>query len=183
MKRKSLTIALAALLAGSMTFTSCIGSFGLTNKLLGWNNTIDSKFVNELVFIAFHIVPVYEIAILADILVINSIEFWTGDNPVADAGTVKNIETENGMYAIETTTNGYHIVKDGESAVDLVFDAEDSSWSVEADGVSQEILRYESNDKVVMYLPDGQEMEVSLDAAGVMAFQQVATNYSFYAAK
>lgn len=183
MKRKSLTIALAALMAGSMTFTSCIGSFGLTNKLLSWNHSIDSKFVNELVFIAFHIVPVYEIAILADALVINSIEFWTGDNPVADAGTVKNIETENGLYAIETTTNGYHIEKDGEEAVDLVFDTESNTWSVEADGKSQEILRYESNDKVVMFLPDGEEMEVSLDAAGVMAFQQVATNYSFFAAK
>ena len=30
-----------------------------------------------------YIIPVYEITQLADILVINSIEFWTGDNPIA----------------------------------------------------------------------------------------------------
>ena len=73
-------------------FSSCIGSFRLTNKLLAWNQTIDSKFVNELVFIAFCIVPVYPISAMADLIVINSIEFWSGENPVADTGKVKTIE-------------------------------------------------------------------------------------------
>lgn len=89
MKKKSLTLLVAATLASSVLFSSCIGSFGLSNKLLDWNRNIDSKFVNELVFVAFWIVPVYEISALADILVLNSIEFWSGSNPVADAGTVK----------------------------------------------------------------------------------------------
>ena len=93
MKKKSLTLLVAATLASSVLFSSCIGSFGLSNKLLDWNRNIDSKFVNELVFVAFWIVPVYEISALADILVLNSIEFWSGSNPVADAGTVKTIET------------------------------------------------------------------------------------------
>ena len=47
MKKKSLTLAVAATLAASMTFSSCIGSFGLTNKLLSWNQSINSKFVND----------------------------------------------------------------------------------------------------------------------------------------
>ena len=183
MKRKSFKAIMAIMLACSLSFTSCIGSFNLTNKLLAWNHTIDSKFVNELVFIAFHIVPVYEISILADILVLNSIEFWTGDNPIADAGTVKNVETESGFYAIETTIDGYHIEKDGEEAVDLIFNKENKSWSVEANGESTELLRFEEDDKVVMILPDGQEMTVEANAAGVMAFKQVANNYSFYAAR
>ena len=101
MKKKSLTLLVAATLASSVLFSSCIGSFGLSNKLLDWNRNIDSKFVNELVFVAFWIVPVYEISALADILVLNSIEFWSGSNPVADAGTVKTIETKDGTYAIE----------------------------------------------------------------------------------
>ena len=37
-----------------------------------------SKFVNELVFFAFWILPVYEVSGLADLLVLNSIEFWSG---------------------------------------------------------------------------------------------------------
>lgn len=171
-------------LASSLMFSSCIGSFGLTNKLLSWNKNIDSKFVNELVFIAFCIVPVYEISALADILVLNSIEFWSGSNPVADAGSVKNIETKDGHYAIETKKDGYHIQKEGEeNAIDLVFDEKTQTWSVEAEGESTKLLSFKNNDEVVMYLPNGNEMNVDLNQAGVMAFKQVAEGYSFYAAK
>ena len=42
--------------------------------MLEWNDQIGGKFVNELVFIAFWILPVYELSAMADILVINSIE-------------------------------------------------------------------------------------------------------------
>ena len=160
MKKKSLTLLLATTVASSILFSSCIGSFGLTNKLLTWNRSIDSKFVNELVFIAFWIVPVYEISALADVLVINSIEFWSGSNPVADVGNVKTIDGKDGVYTVETKVDGYHIQKEGdEKAVDLVFN------------------------EVVMYLPDGKEMNVELNQAGVLAFQQVADGYSYYAAK
>ena len=109
MKKKSLTLLVAATLASSVLFSSCIGSFGLSNKLLDWNRNIDSKFVNELVFVAFWIVPVYEISALADILVLNSIEFWSGSNPVADAGTVKTIETKDGTYAIEPSAGNKYL--------------------------------------------------------------------------
>lgn len=175
---------MATTLVSSILFSSCIGSFGLTNKLLDWNRNIDSKFVNELVFIAFWIVPVYEISALADVLVLNSIEFWSGSNPVADAGSVKTIEGKEGVYTVETKTDGYHIQKAGEDkAIDLVFDETDKSWSVEADGEAIKLLKFKDNDEVVMYLPDGKEMNVELNQAGVLAFRQVVDGYSFYAAK
>ena len=118
MKKKSLTVLVVTALASSMLFSSCIGSFGLFNRLLDWNKNIDNKFVNELVFVVF--LPVYSVAMLADGLVLNSIEFWSGTNPVADAGTVKKIETKDGTYAIETKQDGYHIQKEGEKdALDL----------------------------------------------------------------
>lgn len=184
MKKKGLTLLVATTLASSVLFSSCIGSFGLTNKLLDWNRNIDSKFVNELVFIAFWIVPVYEISALADVLVLNSIEFWSGSNPVADTGTVKTINGKDGVYTVETKTDGYHIQKEGEEkAIDLVFDETDKSWSVKADGEATKLLKFTDNDKVVMYLPDGKEMNVELNQAGVLAFRQVAEGYSYYAAK
>mgnify|MGYP001521307171 CR=1 FL=1 len=178
MKKKSLTLLLATTVASSILFSSCIGSFGLTNKLLTWNRSIDSKFVNELVFIAFWIVPVYEISALADVLVINSIEFWSGSNPVADVGNVKTIDGKDGVYTVETKVDGYHIQK-----VDLVFNEADQSWNVEANGESTKLLKFNGDDEVVMYLPDGKEMNVELNQAGVLAFQQVADGYSYYAAK
>ena len=184
MKKSNLNLAATVMICGAFLFSSCIGSFGLHSKLVSWNQGIGTKFVNELVFIAFWIVPVYEISALADILVLNSIEFWSGSNPVADTGTVKTIETKDGTYAIETKKDGYHIQKEGEEkAVDLVFNETDKSWSVEADGESTKLLKFTGDDEVVMYLPDGKEMNVELNLAGVLAFKQVAEGYSFYAAR
>ena len=95
--RKLKLSAACLILSGSLICSSCIGSFGLWSSLKDWNNNIGNKFVNEIVFLAFHIVPVYEVAYLADIIVLNSIEFWSGSNPLAEnIGTVKTIKGENG---------------------------------------------------------------------------------------
>ena len=69
--------------SGTILFSSCVGSFGLFNRISSWNQSVGNKFVNELVFLALNIVPVYGVAYLADALVINSIEFWSGSNPMA----------------------------------------------------------------------------------------------------
>ena len=44
MKKKSLTVLVVTALASSMLFSSCIGSFGLFNRLLDWNKNIDNTF-------------------------------------------------------------------------------------------------------------------------------------------
>ena len=182
--KKKLVVAAAVLLSGSLMFSSCIGSFGLTNKLFSWNKGVGEKWVNEVVFVAFCILPVYEVSLIADALVINSIEFWSGSNPVADVGNVKTIDGKDGVYTVETKVDGYHIQKEGdEKALDLVFNEADQSWNVEADGESTKLLKFNGNDEVVMYLPDGKEMKVELSQSGVLAFQQVANGYSYYAAK
>lgn len=120
--KKSKTFLVCATLSGSVLFSSCIGSFGLWNSLKDWNQGVSNKFVNELIFLAFHIVPVYEIAYLADVLVLNSIEFWSGSNPTASIGEVKTVQGENGEYLVKTNENGYTITKKGEDkSVDLVY--------------------------------------------------------------
>jgi len=88
MKKKLLNVGVILTVVAGLTLPSCIGSFALTNRLLAWNNSVGNKFVNELVFIAFCILPVYEVSALADLVVINSIEFWNGENPMA-CGTKK----------------------------------------------------------------------------------------------
>ena len=55
MKKGKLTL-VAAILSGSLLFSSCVGSFGLFNRLSSWNQGVGTKFVNELVFLAFNIV-------------------------------------------------------------------------------------------------------------------------------
>ena len=55
MKKFNLKMAATVMICGSFLFSSCIGSFGLHSKLVSWNQGIGTKFVNELVYLAFGI--------------------------------------------------------------------------------------------------------------------------------
>ncbi len=182
MKKRFLPVAIVLTLCGSMLTTSCIGSFALTNKLLSWNQQIDNKFVNELVFIAFWIVPVYEVAALADVLVINSIEFWSGDNPVA-CGT-KVIDGKDGRYIVECDGKGYTITSENDkSVVRLDFDKEDQSWSVALpNGESYELVTFIDETYVSVPGMDGSRNVVELSENGLMAYRQMM-NESLMAAR
>ncbi len=174
MKKKYLSVALVLTLTASMLTTSCIGSFSLTNKLLSWNKTISNKFVNELVFFAFWIIPVYEVSALADILVFNSIEFWSGNNPVATGKRV--IDGQDGRYIVECDGKGYTITSENDkSVVRLDFDSADRSWSVSANGgESYKLMTFIDDTHVNMISPDGTMQPVELSSEGVLAYQQSA---------
>jgi hypothetical protein len=76
---------LATLVVISFLFTGCIGSFVAFNKLRVWNqNVTDEKWVNEVVFLGLTFFFVYGLVSLADVIIFNSIEFWTGENPMAN---------------------------------------------------------------------------------------------------
>jgi hypothetical protein len=63
---------------------SCIGPNNAFNSILSWNSKAsDSKFVNELVFLGLNLIPVYPLALFGDMIVFNSVEFWTGNNWIA----------------------------------------------------------------------------------------------------
>ena len=172
MKKSKLTL-VAVVLSGSLLFSSCVGSFGLFNRLSSWNQGVGNKFVNELVFLAFNIVPVYGVAYLADALVINSIEFWSGSNPMANVGDVKKVKGENGNYMVKTLENGYSITKEGETAsMDLIYNKEANTWNVVANGESSELLKMNNDGTADLFLPNGEKMNVTLDAQGMMAARQ-----------
>ena len=182
MKKKYLSVAIVMALVGSMMFTSCIGSFSLTNKLLAWNNRIDNKFVNEVVFFAFWIIPVYEVAALADVLVINSIEFWSGSNPVA-SGT-KVIEGEDGRYLVECDGKGYTITSENDgSVVRLDFDVEEQEWSVTANGETHTLMTFVDDTHVKLPAPNGEFQIVELSETGVMAYSDLIKASTQYAMK
>lgn len=183
MKKNKLTL-VAIVLSGSFLFSSCVGSFGLFNRLSSWNQTIGTKFVNELVFLAFNIVPVYGVAYLADALVINSIEFWSGTNPMANIGDVKKVKGENGNYLVKTLENGYSITKEGETAsMDLIYDQEENTWNVVSNGESAELIKMNNNGTADLFLPNGERMNVTLDAQGMLAARQATQTNLMYAAR
>ncbi|MEQ1571753.1 MAG: DUF3332 family protein [Myxococcota bacterium] len=68
---------------GAATLSGCLGSFRLTHTVYAFNQGVsDSVVAREALFLGFLIVPVYPAALLADGIVLNTIELATGDNPV-----------------------------------------------------------------------------------------------------
>lgn len=181
MKKRIIPIALIAALSVPM-FTSCIGSFSLTNKLLSWNRTIDNKVVNEIVFLAFWILPVYEVSALADILVINSIEFWSGTNPMACGKKI--IDGHDGRYLVECDGKGYTVTSENDgSTVRLDFDMAQQTWSVALpDGESYEFMTFVDENHVKMPAADGKSVVVDLNDEGLLAYRAMADK-SLWAAR
>ncbi len=181
MKKFYLTVALVLTLSTSMMMTSCIGSFSLTTKLLSWNKTISNKFVNELVFFALWFVPVYEVASVADLLVLNSIEFWSGENPVACGSKV--IEGNDGKYLVECDGKGYTITSQNDgSVVRFDFDADSRTWSVVDDDHNYKLMTFIDDSHVEMLAPGGEMRMVELSQEGVWAYQAMV-NETLMAAK
>ena len=68
--------------------TACYGPFNLTKNVYHWNSSVkgtgevNDKWMKEFVFFGMIIVPVYMFSALLDAFIFNSIQFWSGDNPV-----------------------------------------------------------------------------------------------------
>lgn len=180
MKKTTLTVAIVCALMGSTLLPSCIGSFTLTNKLLAWNKQISNKFVNELVFFAFWILPVYEVSALADVVVLNSIEFWSGENPVASGSRI--IEGNDGKYLVSNDKDGYTIKNmTDNSEVRLNFHAESQSWAMLLpDGSEQIIFSFVDENHIALPTP-GSEIPtvVELSQSGLYAYQALASSGNF----
>lgn len=132
----------AVLLAATLLTSSCVGSFALFNKLAGWNKqATDNKFLNELIFIL--ISPAYAVCTFADVLVINSIEFWTGSNPMAQrVGETQEITGKDGkLYAVTTLRNGYKVKSPDGEVIKFKYDKKTNSWSKEEKGKIEELFR------------------------------------------
>lgn len=83
MRRTRRRLAALALVIASAS-SGCYGSFAITQEVYKRNRRVDGRAAREGVFIALILVPVYEVALLADMLVFNTIELISGDNPLVD---------------------------------------------------------------------------------------------------
>ena len=181
MKTKTLK-SLTLLMAGTMAVSSCIGSFGLFNKVLDWNKqATGNKFLNWLIFIV--ISPAYVLCGVADMIVINSIEFWSGTNPLAEnIGKTENIMGSDGkLYAVTTLEDGYEVKAPDGKIVNFKHNAEDDSWSMIQDGKTTKLLRIKDKETAEIYLKDGGRMDVSLDQQGMYNARMAVNGGIFFA--
>lgn len=132
-KRSLFAMAMGSLL---VTQTGCFGEFALVRKVYNWNEGLSSnKFVRTLVFYALNIIPVYGVASLVDVVVLNLIEFWSGSNPLAmnEGDHEMQLVTMKGdQYKIEATKDTFITTqltgrKAGEVRI-MKFDRCDNTW-------------------------------------------------------
>jgi hypothetical protein len=91
-------IAVTGLCSTLLVTTGCFGSFVTLSRLYHWNKTVDNnKWAQWGVFVATIIVPIYPSATLFDMIFTNSVEFWSGRNPMAaEANATRTISGDNG---------------------------------------------------------------------------------------
>jgi hypothetical protein len=66
-----------------LVFTGCMGTSGLTGKVKKFNlEVVEHRWAREGTFLALNILWVYRVCSILDLLVFNSIEFWSGENPI-----------------------------------------------------------------------------------------------------
>ena len=148
---------LVALLA---TTSACYGPFNLTRSVYKWNGNVkgsgevSEKWMKEIIFLALVILPVYQLSSLADAFIFNSIEFWTGQNPVKVS---------------QSPSNGTKTVRVGDLRTEVVLVSDGPSKRVEyrRDGVVVKTGKViEDGSRLKMIDEKGQELfsaEVSRD--------------------
>ncbi|MBQ9645977.1 MAG: DUF3332 domain-containing protein [Prevotella sp.] len=171
MKKISLKVSVV-LLAGAFVCSSCIGSFSLFNKYEKWQcNMTSNKMVNGIVGLILQpfCAPV---CCLVDAVVLNTIEFWSGSNPLA-SNTIQQVKGQDGRYyAVKTTKQGYEIKSPTGEVTLLIHNEADDSWSMSQNGVTTEIFRYNADGTIQASLQNGQTITVSADQAGLEQVRQ-----------
>ena len=172
MRKKHLIVATVVALSASMMMQSCIGSFALYNKVKSWNDQVGDKFVNEIVFVAMWILPVYELSFVADLFILNSIEFWSGTNPAL--AETKVIDGKDAQYLVASNENGYVITNmKTKQETRFNFNAEDNSWWLENNGEEVKLFSFVDDSHINVLMRDGSYETVELSRQGVLAYQEL----------
>ena len=168
MKLRNIVISIS--LASSILFSGCYGSFKLVTSVHGWNGSVtDNKFVHELLFIGLNIIPVYGIAAFVDVLIINTIEFWSGTNPISmkeGDREIQYVKANGERYKITATKNQFHVLNEATNeAVALRYEPAETAWFVEGNGSSNKLTQFElkNNRKTIKkFFPDGTVKSVDI---------------------
>ncbi|MDR2732869.1 MAG: DUF3332 domain-containing protein [Fibromonadaceae bacterium] len=120
---KKVLISMLAACTLSVTTIGCWGSFALTKKAYDFNNSFGNKWISWVVFLVAGSI-VGGITLFVDSLILNSLEFWTGSNPMATGDTYRETDANgNSVTAVKMEDGSLYMridAKSGESQ-ELVF--------------------------------------------------------------
>ena len=99
-KPSRLTTVVIAVLTGLSLVcgVGCYGSFPLVRAVHRVNDTPGNDLVDSFIFWLFMILPVYEIAFIGDVFVLNLMEFWTR----GDVGLTQRPSADTGRYTLRS---------------------------------------------------------------------------------
>lgn len=154
-KVKSMTLGLV-LVGITLTQTGCFGTFSLTNKIWEFNKGFDSKYAQEGMFLLFCIIPVYPVCAIVDAIVLNSIEFWTGSNPIAmKAGEVQTqtMAIKGEVYKVTAVQNKFIIEKKKDNKFEPVgkLEYKNKAWFSNTGSEEHKLVGYNDKGQVEVY--------------------------------
>ncbi|MCL2025873.1 MAG: DUF3332 domain-containing protein [Leptospirales bacterium] len=171
-KTKKRMALLLSLTVGLASFQGCIGNFGLSRTVLNWNQKASpNKWVNELIFLVLCVVQVYTITVIVDALIVNSIQFWTGSNPIAMKPGEKEtqyVKQDGVKYKIEATQNRFHVVQlegpnKGEQ-IDFIYNPETAIWSIGNGKETMQVAQFLNDTDVKVFKKDGSFAVVDMNS-------------------
>lgn len=182
MKKISLKV-VTCLVAGGFLFSSCIGSYSLFNKYAAWETHMtSSKYLNAIIGFMIDIVCV-PVTLLVDSLVLNTIEFWSGENPLAsNIGKTQQVIGEDGkLYAVKTLKNGYEVTAPNGEITLFTYNKKENSWSMSQNGITKEIFRFNPDGKSISTNLNGEQKDFTLNQQGVYEARMAAGDGLFFA--
>ena len=152
------TLALVATIG--FTQTGCMGSFQLLKGLYSWNETVtQNKAINNIIFWAFNILPVYSTCAFIDLVILNLPEFWTGSNPVAmgpDDLEEQEITKDGLTYTLRATQNKFELISaENKIEMSMVYTMDDATWNLQTEEGLKPLAQNLENNKVKIYYPNG----------------------------
>ncbi len=144
----------------SLTAHACIGRMAVTREVSKFNlGVTEDKWGRELTFFVLHVIPVYPLAYLADLWIVNSLEFWTGQNPVsgearlARAGQRRIEHGPDGSLAVTTLRTDGSLDLElyaSDGSAHFVNLARASGGVVASDGNGKELGRMRADGSIVL---------------------------------
>lgn len=172
---KRLTALFLSLAIAATSLSGCYGKFALTRKIYAINGEVKDRYLRSAVTWAFVIIPVYGVSALLDFIVFNTIEFWSGNNPIAQ-GEKEFFYADGGeLYRIKARKSGeevsYRIERfSGKELIDTM----DIAWNLE-NGDSTAVLN--SGDRTTAYHASRSDGGVRVERYGDGAGNQTAALY------
>jgi hypothetical protein len=116
---KKILMSLLAACVFAVTTTGCWGNFALTKKAYDFNNKFwGSKWISWIVYLVIGW-EAAGITLVLDSLIFNSIQFWTGSNPIALGDTYRETDANgNSITAVKMEDGSLYMrldAKTGES--------------------------------------------------------------------